>query len=109
MKHAAPLLKIDASRQEVFVKGKRVAVSPTQYRIMVALRASNKTLSREQIIETIQSENPNESIYKKSLRDGKFYQRTVDQHIARLRRAVKLPIIETVTTFGYKWIEPTGR
>ncbi len=101
------LLEIDEDRQEVFVRGKRVFITPMQLRIMVTLRKANRTLSRGQILEKLLAEIPDEPIYKKNIRDGKSYQRTVDQHIARLRRKIKLPIIETVTTWGYKWTEPS--
>lgn len=94
MKRTTPLLKIDATRQEVFVNGRRIHLSPKEYRLLLALQKANRTLSREQLLEHICA---GDESFDKDMR-------TVDQHVSHIRRKIKAPIIETVTTFGYKFI-----
>lgn len=95
MQKKTPVLLIDEDRVEVFVRGKRVHVSPSQFRILVLLRDSNRTMSRNEILKRIHGDVDGQD---------EVYLRTVDQQVARLRRALRVPVIETVTTFGYKFI-----
>lgn len=94
-----PLLRIDTDRQEVFVKGGRVHLTNVQFRILAALKKTNRILPRTALLEQIWDSD--ESFDKDP--------RTVDQHVSRLRsrlaaRARNVQFIETVLGVGYKYI-----
>ncbi len=89
-----PVLKINTSRQEVFVRGRRVFLTAKEFRILALLRERNRTLSREDILSEVWGSD------RKSVTDL----RAVDQHVCRLRRKIKAPLIETVLSYGYKYV-----
>jgi DNA-binding response OmpR family regulator len=86
-------LRLDVSRHEVLFRGKPVALTSKEFRILEALLASEgRVLSREAILRKVWG-------------GGTFVtDRTVDVHIAKLRQ--KLPglarSIQTVKDVGYK-------
>lgn len=94
----ATLLRIDESRQEVFVKGKRVFLTPKEFKVFLALKKTNRTLTRVQLLEHMC--DGDESFEKDT--------RTVDQHVSHIRRKLRKytnkPMIETAVTFGYKFV-----
>ncbi len=87
-------LRIDISRNEVFVNGARIHLAPKQYAILVLLREKNKTMSRSDIFKTI-------------WRGRKYIdscERLVDQHVCRLRSRLGFMAIETVSNYGYRFM-----
>lgn len=88
MKHT-PRIKIDDPRKEVFVDGKPVRLAKKEYQILAAL-LDRKTWSRPQLLREVWGHTEEVDT------------RTVDQHLARLRRKVGPGLIETVTGFGYR-------
>ncbi len=93
------VLSINTGRQEVFANGKRFHLTPKEFKVLVALRdePNRFTVTREKLLEDIWG------IEKSSKVDT----RTVDQHIARLRRKLNdvglRRVIETSTGCGYKY------
>ena len=85
-------LEINTDRNEVFVSGKRVHLAPKEYKILLALRDSKKTMSRKDLLKVVWEH----------ARSINIDTRTVDQHVARLRRKIKIPCVETVSCFGYR-------
>lgn len=88
-------LEVDLARHEVRVKGQTVALTPKEFEFLKALvEADGKVLSRDQLLEKIWG-------YDRSM---EIDTRTVDQHIARLRRKLKGEgfRIATVTNAGYR-------
>lgn len=86
----APSVKIDVSRQEVFVGKREVKLCNKEFRLLKALYESGKTLSRLEILKAIGSDE----IYSEG--------RVADQHVARIRRKLGPGAIITVACFGYK-------
>jgi DNA-binding response OmpR family regulator len=86
-------LQLDVSRHEVRYRGRTVTLTSREFRILTILMASEgKVLSREAILERAWGE-------------GTYVlDRTVDVHIAKLRRKIPLlaKAIETVKDVGYK-------
>lgn len=86
-------LQLDVSRHEVRDRGRTVTLTSREFRILTILMASEgKVLSREAILERAWGE-------------GTYVlDRTVDVHIAKLRRKIPLlaKAIETVKDVGYK-------
>jgi DNA-binding response OmpR family regulator len=86
-------LRLDVSRHEVRFKGKTVALTSKEFRVLQALLATpGRVLTRD-------------SILKKVWGEGTYViDRTVDVHIAKLRQ--KIPFlskaIETVKDVGYR-------
>ena len=87
-----PRLVIDAERIEVFADGKRVHLSPREYKILTFLRTSKKAATREQLADEVMG----------SERAMDIDLRTLDQHVSRLRKNFKFPVIETVAGHGYR-------
>lgn len=85
-------IRIDEKRNEVFVGGKRINLARKEFEILITLKNYGVTLSREVLIDLIW---PAEKI-------PGLDSRTVDQHIARLRRKIGTDAIETVSCFGYR-------
>ena len=84
-------LTADFNRHLFQVKGKSVRLSPKEKKILLALiEARGVVVSRQQIID--------------SAWDGEqtLDSRTVDQHMARLRRKVGRGVVNTVPLFGYQ-------
>ena len=87
---------IDLSRHEVTSAGKQVTLTPTEFRILHFIAARpGRVLSREQIIEAAVGN------------DMAVFDRTIDVHIAAIRRKLGKAgdRIETIRGFGYKWRE----
>ncbi|MFA6318972.1 MAG: response regulator transcription factor, partial [Elusimicrobiota bacterium] len=88
-------LTLDLERHEVTSGGKPVLLTPKEFALLAALiDADGKVLSREDLLEHIWG-------HDKSL---DLDTRTVDQHLARLRRKLGSEgrRIATVTNFGYR-------
>jgi two-component system, OmpR family, alkaline phosphatase synthesis response regulator PhoP len=87
-------LQIDTARHEVHVRGKSVALTLTEFRILAHLaRQPGRVFSRYQILDGIQGQ------------DAFVLDRTIDVHVAALRRKLGAPgdSIETVRGVGYRW------
>lgn len=88
-------LEIDFERHEVKVKGKRAKLAPKEFAILkLLIEANGKVLSREQLLQEIWGH----------AEDVEIDTRTVDQHVARLRRKLgpESERVATVTNFGYQ-------
>ena len=89
-------LRLDVSRHEVRLDGKPVPLTSKEFRILQALLSTpGRVLTRE-------------SILQKAWGEGTYVtDRTVDGHIAKLRRKIPLlsEAIETVKDMGYKMRE----
>lgn len=88
-------LEVDFDRHEVRVQGKLRRLAPREFQLLTMLiEAKGKVLSRDQLLEAIWG-------YDESM---EINTRTVDQHVARLRRKLltEKDRIETVTNAGYK-------
>jgi two-component system alkaline phosphatase synthesis response regulator PhoP len=92
---------LDFERHEVRVNGRPVGLAPKEFLLLkLLIEADGKVLSREQLARNIWGED--ESM--------EFEIRTVDQHIARLRKKLltERGLIATVSNFGYQ-IRKAGR
>ena len=88
-------LEIDFDRHEILVKGKQSYLAPKEFAILkLLIEANGKVLSREQLLQLIWGHD----------KDMEIDTRTVDQHIARLRRKLRTESerIATVPNFGYQ-------
>lgn len=88
-------IKIDYARHEILVAGKEVRLSPKEFGILKLLvEANGNVLSRDQLLTLIWGHE----------KDMEINTRTVDQHVARLRRKLKIERdrIMTVPRFGYQ-------
>lgn len=86
------LVKFDASRQEFFIDGQRIHLAPKEMKLLLTLVEDKRAWSREQLLQKVWGIDA----------DIEIDTRTIDQHVARLRKAVKVPLVETVTGFGYR-------
>ncbi len=93
-------LAIDRAGHEVRVDGKRISLTPTQFRILDVLASHlGQTLTRDQLLENINA-------------DGDVFDRTLDRHIANLRAKIETDhanpqFVITVFGVGYKMIDPS--
>lgn len=88
-------IDIDFERHEIMVKGEVAYLAPKEFAILKLLvEAKGKVLSREQMLQLIWGHD----------KDVEIDTRTVDQHIARLRRKLRTEAehIKTVPNFGYQ-------
>ena len=88
-------ISIDFERHEVSVRGKRTRLAPKEFAILKLLvEANGKVLSRDQLLQSIWGHD----------QDVEIDTRTVDQHVARLRRKLgaESARVATVTNFGYQ-------
>ena len=88
-------IDIDFERHEIKVKGELAFLAPKEFAILKLLvEAKGKVLSREQMLQLIWGHD----------KDIEIDTRTVDQHIARLRRKLRSEAdqIRTVPNFGYQ-------
>ena len=88
-------LSVDFARHEVKVKGRTVLLATKEFQLLtLLLEADGKVLSREQLLELIWGHEVGLELDT----------RTVDQHVARLRRKLgaAAALIATVPNFGYK-------
>jgi len=89
-------LELDFERHRVTVRGKLINLAPKEFAILrLLIEADGKVLSRDQLLERIWGHE----------QDMEIDTRTVDQHIARLRRKLgpEGSKIVTVTNFGYQF------
>lgn len=89
-------VSIDFERHETTVKGDVVYLAPKEFAILkLLIEANGKVLSREQLLRLIWGHDE----------DVEIDTRTVDQHIARLRRKLGTAAdrISTVPNFGYQF------
>jgi two-component system phosphate regulon response regulator PhoB len=87
-------LRIDTKRYHVFVEGKQVALTSTEYRLLLTLIASRgRVLTRNQLID--------EAIGNESI----VTDRTIDVHLTSLRGKLGSArnLIETVRGVGYRF------
>ncbi|HEX4047358.1 MAG TPA: response regulator transcription factor [Elusimicrobiota bacterium] len=87
---------IDFERHETTVKGEVVYLAPKEFAILkLLIEANGRVLSREQLLRLIWGHDE----------DVEIDTRTVDQHIARLRRKLRSAAerIATVPNFGYQF------
>lgn len=93
-----PQVKLDVERHEVKVDGKQKDLSPKEFAILRALAAANgKVVSREALLVSLWG------------KDTPSDTRTVEQHLARLRKGLGAgaSAIVTVTGSGYKAVGVT--
>jgi len=94
--YGAGRLAVDEARREVFVDGSPVALTPTEFGILVALaRVPGRVYSRYELINRVRG-------YEF---DG--YERTIDSHVKNLRRKIERSdgapeIVLTVLSGGYR-------
>ncbi len=92
-------VEIDRTRHRVWVQGREVDLTPTEFRLLAALAAEpGRAFTRLQLLEAIQGD----------AYEG--YERTVDAHIKNLRAKIepdpKRPrYVETVFGVGYRFAE----
>ncbi|MDT0477599.1 winged helix-turn-helix domain-containing protein [Streptomyces griseoviridis] len=96
-----PLVRIDAVRRTVSVDGRPLDLTYLEFELLAHLvNNPHRVHSRDQLVTTVWGYG--------HVGDG----RTVDVHIARLRRklgAEHRRTIQTVRRVGYKYTPPTGR
>ncbi len=88
-------IDVDFERHEILVRGKPARLAPKEFAILkLLIEANGKVLSRDQLLQLIWGHDE----------DMEIDTRTVDQHIARLRRklTVERERIMTVPNFGYQ-------
>ena len=88
-------IEMDFERHEILVAGKSARLAPKEFAILkLLIEANGKVLSRDQLLQMIWGHEE----------DMEIDTRTVDQHIARLRRKLKSERdrITTVPNFGYQ-------
>jgi DNA-binding response OmpR family regulator len=91
-------LALDTQAKSVSLAGQAVELTATEYRILETLASSpRRVFSRDEILARL-SEGPSEG-----------YERTIDSHLARLRRklgdgAGQPRFIETVRGLGYRFV-----
>ena len=89
-------ITVDLHRRSVYVGEKRVNLTPTEFRVLVLLiKEPGRIFSREQIIDQVFGY------------DFDGFDRTVDAHVANIRRKIKSngesPYIQTVYGLGYRF------
>lgn len=93
---AAGVLRMDFARHEVTVQGRKVRLATKEFSLLkLLLEADGKVLTREKLLELIWGHDAGLELDT----------RTVDQHVARLRRKLgpaAAAMIGTVPNFGYK-------
>ena len=83
---------INPERHEVWIGTKEVKLAPKEFDLLVALDSTRVTMTRDEL----------GSILWPGKKPPKCF-RTVDQHLARLRRKMRpVNVVSTVTNRGYK-------
>ena len=91
---------LDPVAHEVWVDGKPVTLTPTQFKILDVLSSHvGQTLTRDQLLARVSA-------------DGDVFDRTLDRHIANLRARIEPDPasprhIVTVFGVGYKMVDPS--
>ncbi len=89
-------MEIDRLAHEVYVLGRRIAVTPMEFRILnVLAESAGRAFSRNQLLDRV------------SANSSEVFDRTLDRHIANLRRKIeddptRPRYIVTVPGIGYK-------
>ncbi|CCK30593.1 regulatory protein [Streptomyces davaonensis JCM 4913] len=98
---ADPLVRIDSERRSAEVDGRELDLTYLEFELLAHLVAHpHRVHSRDQLVRTVWGYG--------HVGDG----RTVDVHVARLRRklgAEHRGVIETIRRVGYKYAPPAGR
>ena len=90
-------LGIDYRSHQVSLDGETVSLTPKEYELLVFLASDpGAVLTREQIIDTVWDENWWGST------------KTLDVHVASLRKKLDAPLIETVRGVGFRLADPDG-
>jgi len=95
-------LEIDRHRFEVRMKGRVVTLTPKEFELLALLaNAPGRVFGRDELLDAVWG------------RDGFVEPRTVDVHVARLRRKftaarVPAPGVETVRGVGYRFRDPVA-
>ena len=95
-------LEIDRHRFEVRMKGRVVTLTPKEFELLALLaNAPGRVFGRDELLDAVWG------------RDGFVEPRTVDVHMARLRRKfsaarVPAPAVETVRGVGYRFRDPVA-
>ena len=95
-------LEIDRHRFEVRMKGRVVTLTPKEFELLALLaNAPGRVFGRDELLDAVWG------------RDGFVEPRTVDVHMARLRRKfsaarVPAPGVETVRGVGYRFRDPVA-
>ncbi|POX54816.1 transcriptional regulator [Streptomyces sp. Ru71] len=96
-----PLVRIDTVRRTAWVEGRELDLTYLEFELLAHLVANpHRVHTRDQLVTTVWGYG--------HVGDG----RTVDVHVARLRRklgAEHRKAIQTVRRVGYKYAPPTGR
>ena len=93
-------LEIDRQRFEVRMKGRAITLTPKEFELLALLaNAPGRVFGRDELLDAVWG------------RDGFVEPRTVDVHMARLRRkftAARVPVpgVETVRGVGYRFRDP---
>lgn len=91
-------IEVDASAHEVYVTGRRVTVTPSEFRILCVLAENaGQVLTRAQLLDLLDD-------------DGSIYERTLDRHVNNLRKRIepdpeKPRYVITVYGVGYKLVK----
>jgi hypothetical protein len=97
----APLVRIDTVRRTAEIDGRELDLTYLEFELLAHLVAHpGRVHTRDQLVSTVWGYG--------HVGDG----RTVDVHVARLRRklgAEHRAAIQTVRRVGYKYVPPTGR
>jgi DNA-binding response OmpR family regulator len=95
-RYGGGILVIDQPRREVTVRGARVELTPTEWRILVALATDpGRVYSRFELINRVRGD------------EFERYVRTIDSHVKNLRRKIEQDpgsprIVQTVLGGGYR-------
>ncbi len=87
-------VRIDRVRHRVFVDGRDVELTPTEFKLLECLlRQPGRAFSRAQLMDAAMPESV-------------VLERTIDVHVKTLRRKLGVPeLIETVRGVGYRFLE----
>lgn len=86
-------LVVNFDNREVFLKGIRLSLSPTEYKLLeIFIRNANRVLTKDTLME---------GIWDKSVNWNDDHPLTVN--ISRLRNKLEYPYIKTVFGVGYMW------
>lgn len=97
-RYCAGDIEVDASAHEVSVAGRRVTVTPSEFRILCVLAENaGQVLTRAQLLDLLGD-------------DGSIYERTLDRHVNNLRKRIELDpdkprYLITVYGVGYKLVK----
>lgn len=94
MKTKTHRLTLNKDRYEAHVGRRAVPLTAKEFDLLHTLKTCNTVLTREDLLRAVWGVDAVSSIQT----------RTVDQHVARIRRKCRVPAIATVPTRGYKYV-----